>query len=94
MKPDTHILRICGRKRLGILESVENENTQNLNLLMKAQNEFIDFVSRISKNAPINIVYFDNLFWLFGAKGYGEICSKDPKCRQCLLSNHCNYMRD
>lgn len=90
MKPDTHILRICGTKRLGILESVEDENTNNLNLLKRAQREFIDFVSRISDNVPIDLVYYDNLFWLFGAKGYGDICSKEPKCHYCLLLNHCN----
>jgi len=94
MKPDTHILRICGRKRLGILESVEDENTNNLNLLGKAQKEFIDFVSKISENVPIDIVYYDNLFWLFGAKEYGEICTKKPKCYQCLLLKLCNYKQD
>ena len=92
MKPDTHLLRICGMKRLGILESVEDENTNKLNLLMKAQKEFIGFVIKISENVPIDVIYYDNLFWLFGAKGYGEICSKDPNCKYCLISNHCNYM--
>jgi endonuclease III len=94
MKPDTHILRICGRKRLGILESVEDENTNNSNLLRKAQKEFIDFVNKISENVPIDIVYYDNLFWLFGAKEYGEICTKKPKCYQCLLLKLCNYKQD
>jgi len=91
MKPDRHILRICGTKRLGILESVEDENTNDLSSLMKAQKEFIGFVSKISENVPIDIIYYDNLFWLFGAKGYGEICPKDPNCMHCLLSKHCNY---
>ncbi|KKM76060.1 hypothetical protein LCGC14_1383940 [marine sediment metagenome] len=92
MKPDTHLLRICGTKRLGILESVEDENTSNLSLLMKAQKEFISFVGKISEKVPIDIVYYDNLFWLFGAKEYGEICQKDPNCKHCLLSNHCNNL--
>lgn len=89
MKPDRHLLRICGRERLGILTGVD-ENTTNQQKLLEAQKEFIEFAKQIS-NEPEQITYLDNLFWLFGADKYGAICTAKPKCNECLLKGECNY---
>lgn len=81
MKPDRHIIRICGPERLNIIHS--NNPKDQLS-------EFRNF----AKAANISTSYLDNLFWIFGAKGYGEICSARPKCEKCELKQYCNYPKN
>jgi uncharacterized protein YdcH (DUF465 family) len=83
IKPDVHLLRICGPERLGIFEN------QNLNEVIKSFEE-------LSKETNLSMTYLDNLFWIFGAKDYGEICSATPKCYECdcELRNYCNYPKN
>jgi hypothetical protein len=96
MKPDRHLLRIGGMERLGILPSIQNEKENNTEKLLMAQKEFLQFARLISED-PSKISYYDNILWLFGAKGYGEICTKyniqrkEPKCYQCQLVPFCNF---
>lgn len=78
MKPDTHIVRICGPERLDIIPAA-NPETQ--------LNEFKKFAKAID----VSPTYLDNIFWIFGAKGYGDICAAEPKCNLCELSSYCNY---
>jgi thermostable 8-oxoguanine DNA glycosylase len=82
MKPDLHLLRICGAERLGIFPpSVSPKNAAII------FNEF-------SKKVGVNKVYLDNLFWIFGAKDYANICSAKTKCYACELRNHCKYPKN
>ena len=83
IKPDVHLLRICGPERLGIFKS------QNLNEVIKSFEE-------LSKETKLSMTYLDNLFWIFGAKDYGEICSSTPKCFECdcELKESCNYPKN
>lgn len=92
MKPDTHILRICGTNRLGILQSIKDENIKDPKKLMKAQREFIMFSNKINED-PAFVSYLDSLFWRLGAEGYGEICKANPKCDLCKLREYCKYGR-
>lgn len=78
MKPDVHIERICGPGRLDIIPS---KNTD------QQLEEFKKFAEIVHTNET----YLDNLFWIFGAKGYGEICTNVPKCHKCELKKYCNY---
>ena len=79
MKPDLHLLRICGHERLGIFLPKTSPE--------KATKIFKEFC----KKANANQTYVDNLFWLFGAKDYANICSAKPKCHLCNLREYCNY---
>lgn len=83
IKPDVHLLRICGPERLGIFKS------QNLNEVIKSFKE-------LSKETNLSMTYLDNLFWIFGAKDYGKICSSTPKCFEynCELKESCNYPKN
>lgn len=87
-KPDVHILRILGKNRLGIL-SIDHESPSNKEKI-ELLTEFYSFVQKITTNAA-EVIYYDSLFWYLGADGYGEICTKEPRCEICLLSNLCNF---
>lgn len=78
MKPDLHIIRICGPERLDIIPSTNPEK------------QLLEF-KKFADEANVTSTYLDNLFWIFGAKGFGEICSKTPKCDKCELKIYCNY---
>lgn len=78
MKPDLHIIRICGPERLDIIPSKNPEK------------QLIAF-KRFAEISNVTSTYLDNLFWIFGAKGFGEICSKQPKCNKCELKIYCKY---
>lgn len=78
MKPDTHLLRICGPERLDIIQETNSK-------------EQLQEFERFSKEAGVSTTYLDNLIWIFGANEYGEICSSSPKCYKCELTELCNY---
>lgn len=78
MKPDVHILRICGPERLDIITAKDTQTQLE---------EFKNFAESVN----VSETYLDNLIWIFGAKGYGEICTANPKCDKCELTNYCNY---
>lgn len=79
MKPDVHITRICGPERLDIIPSKNPEK------------QLIAF-QKFAEEVNVSLTYLDNLFWIFGAKDFGEICSKKPKCDKCELKPYCNYI--
>lgn len=78
MKPDIHIKRICGPGRLDIIRSKDTK---------KQLDEFKKFADSVN----VSETYLDNLIWIFGADGFGEICTENPKCERCELSKFCNY---
>ena len=78
MKPDTHLLRICGHERLNI---IPNTNPKEQLLIFE----------NFSKKAGVSTTYMDNLIWIFGADDFGEICSNSPQCQKCELKTCCNY---
>ena len=87
VKPDIHILRILGKKRLAIL-SVEKTQLSRRET-QRVIREFHLFVQRLTGNVA-DIIYYDALFWNLGAKEKGEICTENPKCNICLLTDLCN----
>lgn len=75
VKPDTHICRMIGPERLGLME-VEPSPEGAYCCLM-----------RMREQAQCSAVYLDNLLWLFAATGYGEICTRNnPKCNVCSVT--------
>jgi endonuclease III len=82
MKPDTHLLRICGSNRLAIFPSLVSIEQAKL------------LFNKFAEQAELNPSYLDNLFWIFGAKDYANICSAKPKCNNCELASYCNYPKN
>lgn len=78
MKPDVHIIRICGPERLDFIRS--KDTTKQLE-------EFKNFAEEVG----VSETYLDNLIWIFGADGFGEICTETPHCDKCQLIEYCNY---
>lgn len=79
VKPDLHVLRICGPERLGLLSGQEDAATA------------AQVVRRFAESADVHPVEFDNMIWLLGASEYAEICSAVPRCPMCDLRSSCRY---
>lgn len=78
-KPDVHAKRVIGGKRLAYIAGEPSEL------------ETYDAMQQLARDAGVNIIYLDNLLWLFCAEGYGNICGAHPRCKICHLSDFCNY---
>lgn len=78
MKPDTHLLRICGPERLNIIPKTKPKKQ-------------LSIFKKFSEEAGVSTTYLDNLIWILGANDFGEICSNKPKCHKCELKAYCNY---
>lgn len=83
IEPNVHIIRICGPERLAIFQ----ENNID---------SIIDSFVKFSKATGYPMTYLDNIFYIFGAKDYGEICLSIPKCDECecKLKDCCNYPKN
>ena len=79
-KPDRHIRRILGRKRLGC----SDKETVPIY-------EAIDIVAEIACEMNKSTAEVDYILWSFCANGYGEICTVSaPKCEKCTAGKYCN----
>jgi endonuclease III len=79
-KPDVHINRICSEERLGLFDNKSSDVKKHQRLM------------EITTALNLNLTEVDYVLWLFAAKGYGDICQKEPQCSKCLLAEHkvCN----
>jgi len=77
VKPDVHICRMIGPERLGLTEKTPTPAEAYVALMEWAETH------------GENPVYVDNLLWLFAAKDYAAICTAEPRCEVCLVSD-CN----
>ena len=77
VKPDTHIMRILGRDRLGFSEGTPT------------QQEAVDIMENISQETGHSKAYLDALFWTLCATNAAAICQESPKCQICQLNRHC-----
>ena len=79
-KPDTHIRRVLGSKRLGYSRSEVAGEIEAI--------EIIDAMSLESGYQPSRI---DAILWLFCSDDNGMICTEKPHCEQCRLHGiYCN----
>lgn len=79
-KPDTHIRRVLGSKRLGYSP---NEVAGEL--------ESIDIINAISSETGYLPSRIDAILWLFCSHDNGMICTEKPHCDQCRLQGtYCN----
>jgi hypothetical protein len=81
-KPDTHVLRILGPERLSFFEHGASLD------------DVVRILARLAREAAITTSELDNLVWMFGAKGYGAICSAAPRCERCTLRLCCRRGRE
>ena len=89
-KPDVHILRTLGKKRLGILSIDDDECTDKEKIASLI--EFYSFVQKMTTNIA-EVIYYDSLFWTFCAEDYAKICTENPRCGDCLVTDLCKYKK-
>jgi hypothetical protein len=70
-----NICRTIGPKRLGW---AQREPTPR---------EVADILGGKAKEIGASAAYLDGLLWLFGARGYGDICGAVPDCGACGVSS-------
>ena len=73
-KPDMHICRIIGPQRLGWARNDPSPFAA------------ADIIREKAEEIGASAAYLDGLLWLFGAKGYGDICGAMPNCGACQVS--------
>lgn len=76
IKPDVHIKRIASADRLNLVTA-------------KSDYKIIDEFQELSKQIGINQAKMDYLLWNYCSKGYGEICTATPKCKECVIRKYC-----
>ena len=78
VKPDTHVCRFLSASRSGLSDS-ETVTTA----------EAVQIIRDISETLRMPMVEIDSIIWSFCASGYGEICTAEPKCDQCVIRDFC-----
>jgi endonuclease III len=76
-KPDVHIRRILYRLGYTGYEDVSIWKIMSV-------------MEKLSTDLEMPITLINEIIWHYGATGYGEICSKIPKCEICK-TEHCKY---
>ena len=76
VKPDVHLKRILAPDRLNLVSS-------------KSDYSVIEKCRQLSSEIGISQIKMDYLLWNYCAKGYGEICTKKPKCEKCVIKEFC-----
>ncbi len=82
IKPDLHIRRLFGSERL----SFSNKTNAS-------EDEVIEIVKAMSLETGLLCSEIDSIIWQFCASNYGEICTANPKCNNCLVRSRCNYKK-
>lgn len=78
VKPDVHMNRFLGNKRLG------NSKSE-----MSTPIETIKQAKLISEETGKTLIEIDSLIWMYCADGYGAICTANPKCDKCVIKDYC-----
>lgn len=76
VKPDLHLKRILATDRLNLVSS-------------KSDYTVIERCIQLSNEIGISQIKIDYLLWNYCAKGYGEVCTKKPKCEKCVIKEFC-----
>ena len=81
-KPDKHIRRILGSERLGF-------SRRKTASIQECYNIIHDFSVATSEHER----YIDVVLWAYCAEGEKNICSANPQCEKCVISEYCNYKK-
>jgi len=80
-KPDTHIRRVLGSKRLGYSSGE-----------VAGEIEAIEIIDAMSSETGYQPSRIDAILWLFCSDDNGMICTEKPNCDQCrLYGTYCNW---
>ena len=82
VKPDTHIRRFYSSDRMGNINNQAGIATIN---------QAIADITIAAQEAGLTRNEADNIVWSYCAKGFGEICTSNPKCKCCVICSLCNY---
>lgn len=77
-KPDLHVRRLLGSKRLGYIKAAQ-----------PSEKEAYFIIDSLATDVGSSSTYLDNLLWIFCAVDYGNVCGASPKCDKCLLNERC-----
>ena len=78
-KPDRHIRRILGSKRLACSKKE-----------FVSEFEVFDIIAELAKETNKTGAEVDYILWSYCADGYGAICTESPKCSECVAKAFCN----
>lgn len=81
-KPDVHLCRFLSGDRMG-----------KGNHSPASTKEVYSTVVGLSQETGLTMTEIDNYIWSYCADEYGEICTAEPHCRECKLSQYCNYTK-
>ena len=79
-KPDTHLKRFMGSKRMGVSDNIE-----------ASDEEVLDEVKRLSAITGLSRFDIDYAIWVYCADGKGQICISSPSCDKCVVKGYCRY---
>ena len=79
-KPDTHLKRFMGSKRMGVSDNIE-----------ASDEEVLDEVKRLSAITGLSRFDIDYAIWVYCADGKGQICTSSPSCDKCVVKGYCRY---
>jgi hypothetical protein len=75
-KPDRHLIRMLGPQRLALCGKSDASSIRRWGI-------------QAAQNAGLLAAELDQMLWLYCARGYGNVCSANPKCQKCLMRRKC-----
>lgn len=78
-KPDIHLRRFFGSDRMAKSKSSPS-----------SINDVLCEIEYLSKETGFTQTEIDDLIWRYCADGYGEICTKNPNCQECVIRYKCS----
>lgn len=79
VKPDTHLRRFFSSDRMG-----------NGSSPLATEDEVIEQANQLAKSTGKELWEIDDIIWEYCADGYEEICTDDPLCEECVISEFCH----
>ncbi len=79
-KPDTHLKRFIGSKRMGVSDNIE-----------ASDEEVLSEVKRLSAITGLSRFDIDYAIWVYCADGKEQICTSSPSCDKCVVKDYCRY---
>ena len=61
---------------------------------LQSINQAITDITATAQAAGITRNEADNIVWSYCAKGFRDICTSNPKCKDCVISSLCKYQNN
>lgn len=79
-KPDTHLKRFMGSKRMCVSDNIE-----------ASDEEVLSEVKRLSVITGLSRFDIDYAIWVYCADGKGQVCTSSPSCDKCVVKDYYRY---